>query len=278
MRRSFAAAVCAGILLCTGCQQTGSVSVESSRAAGFTQITQEEAKSIMDSGEDVVILDVRRQDEFDQSHIPGAVLLPNEEISDTMPAQLPDTSQKILIYCRSGNRSKQAAQKLADMGYTNVYEFGGIITWPYDVVSQLTEPATAPATEPPALLSSPAEICLTAADQLGNYTFTYGERLFYALYEPDNWHITDSYLIENEQDILMICRALAEENPVHTADLSGWRTPEDMASEWRSHNLAYSLLPADSPSKGHAKDVDLDAKDSGKTSLDFLLERSGIGW
>ena len=85
------------------------------------------------------------------------------------------------------------------------------------------------------------------------------------------------HLIENEQDILMICRALTEENPVHTADLSGWRTPEDMASEWRSHNLAYSLLPADSPSKGHAKDVDLDAKDSGKTSLDFLLERTGIG-
>ncbi|MBQ8959636.1 MAG: rhodanese-like domain-containing protein [Ruminococcus sp.] len=276
MRKIIAAAVSAGLVLCSGCQQTESSSL-GSQAAQFVQISQEEAKSMIDSGEDLIILDVRRQDEFDQGHIPGAVLLPNESIFGNMPAELPDTSQKILVYCRSGNRSKQAAQKLADMGYTNVYEFGGIITWPYDVVSGETEPGTAPETEPAALLSSPADIALTASDSLGNYTFIYGDRLFYALSETDNWHITNSYLIENDQDILMICRALAEEAPVHTADLSGWRSPEDMASEWKSHNYAYRLLPEGSPYKDDAKDVDLDAKDSGKTTLDFILEHTGLG-
>ncbi len=76
-----------------------------------------------------VIVDVRRQDEYDSGHIPGAILLPNEDIDATPPAALPDKGQTILIYCRSGRRSKEAAQKLADMGYTNLYEFGGIITW-----------------------------------------------------------------------------------------------------------------------------------------------------
>jgi rhodanese-related sulfurtransferase len=82
-----------------------------------------------------VIVDVRRQDEYDKGHIPGAVLIPNESISTVPPAQLPDRDQVILIYCRSGNRSKQAAQKLADMGYTNIYEFGGINTWTGEVVT-----------------------------------------------------------------------------------------------------------------------------------------------
>ena len=76
-----------------------------------------------------VVLDVRRPDEFDAGHIPGAVCIPNETITDTRPEQLPDTDQIILVYCRSGRRSKEAAQKLAGMGYKNVYEFGGIITW-----------------------------------------------------------------------------------------------------------------------------------------------------
>ena len=72
-----------------------------------------------------IIVDVRRQDEYDAGHIPGAILIPNESIVAERPAELPDPDQIILIYCRSGNRSKQAAQKLADMGYTNIYEFGG---------------------------------------------------------------------------------------------------------------------------------------------------------
>ena len=88
---------------------------------------------VMD-GEDMVrsyhiIVDVRRMDEFETGHIPGAICIPNESIGTEQPEDLPDLNQIILVYCRSGNRSKQAAQKLFDMGYTNVYEFGGIIDW-----------------------------------------------------------------------------------------------------------------------------------------------------
>ena len=76
-----------------------------------------------------IVLDVRRPDEYVSGHIPGAVCLPNENIGTEMPAELPDPDQVILVYCRTGRRSKEASQKLADMGYTNVYEFGGIIDW-----------------------------------------------------------------------------------------------------------------------------------------------------
>ena len=89
----------------------------------------EEAKEMMTKNDGHVIVDVRRQDEYDEGHIPGAVLIPNESITDKQPEQLPDLNQVILIYCRSGRRSKEASQKLADMGYTNIYEFGGINTW-----------------------------------------------------------------------------------------------------------------------------------------------------
>ena len=101
-------------------------------AAGYQQITQEEAKAMMDSQE-VIILDVREQDEYDSGHIPGAVLLPVGTIDDTTAAQvLPEKDSTVLVYCRSGNRSKTASAALADLGYTNIYEFGGINTWPYD--------------------------------------------------------------------------------------------------------------------------------------------------
>lgn len=89
-----------------------------------------------------VIVDVRRQDEYDAGHIPGVILIPNESIDTEQPAELPDLDQVILIYCRSGNRSKQAAQKLFDMGYTNVYEFGGIIDWTGEVVTEDTSEET----------------------------------------------------------------------------------------------------------------------------------------
>ena len=101
----------------------------------YTQITQEQAMEMMQSNDGHVIVDVRRQDEYDAGHIPGAVLIPNESIGTERPEELPDLNQIILIYCRSGNRSKQAAQKLFDMGYTNIYEFGGIIDWTGDVVT-----------------------------------------------------------------------------------------------------------------------------------------------
>lgn len=76
-----------------------------------------------------IIVDVRRQDEYDAGHIPGAILIPNESIDTTRPKELPDLDQIILIYCRSGRRSKEASEKLCKMGYTKIYEFGGIITW-----------------------------------------------------------------------------------------------------------------------------------------------------
>ena len=101
---------------------------------GYQQISQEEAKSMMDSQE-VVILDVREQDEYDGGHIPGAVLLPVGTIDqDTAAAVIPEKDTAVLVYCRSGNRSKTASLALAALGYTNKYEFGGINTWPYDIV------------------------------------------------------------------------------------------------------------------------------------------------
>ena len=101
----------------------------------YQQITQEEAKDMMDTQE-VIVLDVREQDEFDSGHIPGAVLLPVGTIAEnTAAAVIDDPDTVVLVYCRSGNRSKTASQALADLGYTNVYEFGGINDWPYEVES-----------------------------------------------------------------------------------------------------------------------------------------------
>ncbi len=99
----------------------------------FTQISQKEAKQIMDSRSDIIILDVRTQEEFNGGHIKGAICVPVETIGSE-PKELPDKSQTILVYCRSGRRSKAAAQKLSDLGYTDIREFGGIITWEYGLV------------------------------------------------------------------------------------------------------------------------------------------------
>jgi len=99
----------------------------------YQQITQEAAKEMMDTQE-VVILDVREQHEYDSGHIPGAVLLPVGTITeDTAAAVIDDLDTVVLVYCRSGNRSKTASQALVDLGYTNVYEFGGINDWPYEI-------------------------------------------------------------------------------------------------------------------------------------------------
>ncbi len=102
---------------------------------GYRQIGVEEAKEMMARNDGHVIVDVRRRDEYDAGHIPGAILVPNESIGTEPPAELPDLKQIILVYCRSGRRSKEAAQKLFDMGYRKVYEFGGIIDWTGDVVT-----------------------------------------------------------------------------------------------------------------------------------------------
>ena len=98
----------------------------------YQQITQEEAKEMMDTQE-VIILDVREQDEYDNGHIPGSVLLPVGIIDEeTAAAVIPEKDSTVLVYCRSGNRSKTASSTLAELGYTNICEFGGINTWPYE--------------------------------------------------------------------------------------------------------------------------------------------------
>ena len=125
MKRLFLFVLITALLL-TGC-------VGESPAPTFRQISQEEAKAMMD-GETVIILDVREQHEFDEGHILNAVLLPVGTITeDAANAVIPAKDSKVLVYCRSGNRSKTASQKLAELGYTEVYEFGGINTWPYEV-------------------------------------------------------------------------------------------------------------------------------------------------
>ena len=104
------------------------------RGPFYAQISQDEAKLMMKDDDGHVIVDVRRADEYAKGHIPGAILIPNEEIGTEQPEELPDKNQIILVYCRTGRRSKEAAQKLADMGYVNVYEFGGIEDWTGDIV------------------------------------------------------------------------------------------------------------------------------------------------
>ena len=106
---------------------------EKGEKAMYEQITVEEAKKIMDSGEEHIILDTREQDEFDEGHIPGAILIPYTEIENKAEAMLPDKDKLILVYCRSGRRSKIAAESLSKLGYTNVKEFGGIIDWTYEI-------------------------------------------------------------------------------------------------------------------------------------------------
>lgn len=101
---------------------------------GYTQISYEEAKKMIDERDDIIILDVRTQEEFEGGYIKGAILFPSQEVNEETAAQkLPDKDQTILIYCSSGGRSKKVAQQLVDMGYTNIYEFGGINSWPYEV-------------------------------------------------------------------------------------------------------------------------------------------------
>ena len=95
-------------------------------------ITAEEAKKIMDSEEGYIILDVRTREEYDQGHIPGAIQITHEEIEEKAEEALKDKAQLILVYCRSGRRSKVAAEALVELGYTNIKEFGGIIDWPYE--------------------------------------------------------------------------------------------------------------------------------------------------
>lgn len=115
-------------LFVTGCASPGT--------AAYRRVSMQEAVDMMADEAGYIILDVRTAQEFASGHIPGAMLLPNEDIGTEEIAQLPDKSQLILVYCRSGNRSKQAADKLVRLGYTNIVEFGGINSWPGEIVTE----------------------------------------------------------------------------------------------------------------------------------------------
>ena len=117
------------VMLLTACGQDK----ENDQGAVYVNITAEEAKQIMDTEEGYIILDVREQDEYDEGHIPGAIVISHKEIAEKAEDVLTDKDQLILVYCRSGRRSKIAAEALVELGYTNIKEFGGIIDWPYEV-------------------------------------------------------------------------------------------------------------------------------------------------
>lgn len=112
------------MFLFTSCKQT---------VEGYQKITPQEAKSIIDNEQDYIILDVRRLDEYNNGHIPNAIVIPNEVLSEQAESILTNKDQLILVYCRSGKRSKEAALKLISLGYTNVKDLGGIIDWPYEI-------------------------------------------------------------------------------------------------------------------------------------------------
>ena len=146
MRKEIALTLLASLCLLLSACGNGTTSSESDQSGvqittasenvSYQQITQEKAKEMMQADDGHIIVDVRRQDEYDSGHIPGAILIPNESIGTECPKELPDLNQIIMIYCRSGRRSKEASQKLADMGYTHIYEFGGIIDWTGEIVKE----------------------------------------------------------------------------------------------------------------------------------------------
>ena len=116
----------------TGCNSDKPTVTESGNS--YEQISAAEAKKLMDSETDFAIVDARTQEEFDAGHIEGAIMIPEYEIEAKAESLLPDKDQLILVYCRSGRRSKIASEALVGLGYTNVKEFGGIIDWPYEIV------------------------------------------------------------------------------------------------------------------------------------------------
>ena len=132
---SFLALAASLLMICACAAPAATPAPTATAAVEYKKISAADAKARMDSGDTIIILDVRTQEEYDAGHIAGAILVPNETIADKQPALLPDLDAEILVYCRSGNRSAQAAKKLIAIGYTNVVDFGGIIDWPYDVVT-----------------------------------------------------------------------------------------------------------------------------------------------
>ena len=122
------------IMLLISLSLFGMTSCTGDKPNSYEQITPEKAKTIMDTETDYIIIDARTEEEFSEGHIEGAILIPEYEVADRAEKELPDKEQLILVYCRSGRRSKIASEELVKLGYTNVKEFGGIIDWPYETV------------------------------------------------------------------------------------------------------------------------------------------------
>lgn len=121
------------MLLCTGCSQSAD-HTDSTDEPLYSSITMEDAATLLESEHDYIILDVRTEQEYFSGHIPGALCIPNENIDESVAEALPDKDQVIFVYCRSGNRSKQASEKLVNLGYTNIVEIGGVKDWPGELV------------------------------------------------------------------------------------------------------------------------------------------------
>lgn len=134
MKRIILLAAVLLVLLC-GCVPQNETESEGERMT-YTQISMERAVEMMESESDYIILDVRTVEEFNERHIPGAICVPNESIGTEPIDELPQKDQLILVYCRSGRRSKEASEKLAAQGYSNIYEFGGILDWTGETVSE----------------------------------------------------------------------------------------------------------------------------------------------
>ena len=168
MKKKFSLIIIAAfVLLFSACSSKEQVVDGEDKVPGFIQISQDEAKQMMEMDDGHIVVDVRRPDEYASGHIPGAICIPNESIAAEQPKELPDLDQVILIYCRSGNRSKQAAKKLFDMGYTNVYEFGGIIEWTGEVVTGTQADSTsASQSESQTEVESEAQSDSTSASQI----------------------------------------------------------------------------------------------------------------
>ena len=128
------AAICVVMLIaCGGKGDKGNTS-ETAEEIGYEQISADDAKGLIDSESEFIIIDARTESEYAEGHIEGAILIPEYEIADRAEKEIPDKDRLILVYCRSGRRSKIASEELVKLGYTNVKEFGGIIDWPYETV------------------------------------------------------------------------------------------------------------------------------------------------
>lgn len=136
MKKSVMILLAVTLILLSACGAASQTATEVTTSAAYTQISSSQAMEMMGKEQNYIILDVRTQEEYESGHIPNAICVPNETIGTSDIPELPDKGQLIMVYCRSGRRSKEAAQKLADMGYTNIVEFGGIIDWTGETVTE----------------------------------------------------------------------------------------------------------------------------------------------